>query len=72
MGIIKFEHKCFIFDGVLIEIFMRFFLAHLSRSFSHQELSVVCRRYRKPYTFSPSSPDPLGQFQLDLAQNITG
>ena len=39
-------------------------------SFSDQNLSVVrrrcccrCRRYRKLFTFSSSSPEPLGQFQ---------
>ena len=49
-------------------------------SFSDQNLSVVrrrrrrCRRCRrccrKLFTFSSSSPDPLGQFQPNLAQSI--
>ena len=55
-------------------------------SFSDQNLSVVrrrCRRWRrcrpcrrcrrccrKLFTFSSSSPEPLGQFQSNLAQSI--
>ena len=50
-------------------------------SFSDQNLSVVCRRCRrrrcrrcrrcrKLFTFSSSSPEPLGQFQPNLAQSI--
>ena len=41
-------------------------------SFPGKKLSVVrCRRgYRKLFKFSSSSPEPLGQFQPDLAQNI--
>ena len=46
-------------------------------SFSDQNLSVVrrrrcCRRCRKLFTFSSSSPEPLGQFQPNLAQGILG
>ena len=48
-------------------------------SFSDQNLSVVrrclCRRRRccrKLFTFSSSSPEPLGQFQPNLAQSILG
>ena len=49
-------------------------------SFSDQNLSVVrrrrcrgrCRRCRKLFTFSSSSPEPLGQFQPNLAQSILG
>ena len=47
-------------------------------SFSDQNLSVVrrrcrCRRRcRKLFTFSSSSPEPLGQFQQNLAQSILG
>ena len=52
-------------------------------SFSDQNLSVVrrcrrcrrrrCRRCRrKLFTFSSSSPEPLGQFQSNLAQSILG
>ena len=47
-------------------------------SFSDQNLSVVrrlcpCRqRCRKLFTFSSSSPEPLGQFQPNLAQCILG
>ena len=44
-------------------------------SFPDQNLSVVCRRCRqcrcccrKFFTFPSSSPEPLGQFQLNLAQ----
>ena len=48
-------------------------------SFSDQNLSIVSRcrrrrrrwRCRKLFTFSTSS-EPLGQFQLNLAQNILG
>ena len=51
-------------------------------SFSDQNLSVVrrcrlcrcccCRCRRKLFTFSSSSPEPLGQFQPNLAQSILG
>ena len=47
-------------------------------SFSDQNLSVVrrrcrrCCRCRKLFTFSSSSPEPLGQFQPNLAQSILG
>ena len=46
-------------------------------SFSDQNLSVVCRLCccrcrRKLFTFSSSSPEPLGQFQPNLAQSILG
>ena len=48
-------------------------------SFSDQNLSIVrhrrcCCRHccRKLWTFSSSSPEPLGQFQLNLAQSILG
>ena len=45
-------------------------------SFSDQNLAVVrrCRRRRrrKLFTFSSSSPEPLGQFQPNLAQSILG
>ena len=42
-------------------------------SFSDQNLSVVCRhRCRKLFTFSSSSPEPLGQFQPNLSQSILG
>ena len=46
-------------------------------SFSDQNLSVVrrCRRRwrcRKLFTFSSSSPEPLCQFQPNLAQSILG
>mgnify|MGYP003690877341 CR=1 FL=1 len=47
-------------------------------SFSDHNLSVVrrrhCRRWRcrKLYTVSSSSPEPLGQFQPNLAQSIFG
>ena len=45
-------------------------------SFSDQNLSVVrrCRRRccRKLFTFPSSSPEPLGQFQRNLAQSIPG
>ena len=42
-------------------------------SFSDQNLSIVrrCRR-RKLFTFSSSSPEPLGHFQPNLAQSILG
>ena len=50
------------------------FLAHLSLkvqvSFSDQNLSVVGCRCRKLFTFSSSSPEPPGQFQLNLVQSI--
>ena len=41
-------------------------------SFSDQNLSVVRRRLccRKLFTFSSSPPEPVGQFQPNLAQNI--
>ena len=45
---------------------------------SDQDLSVVRRRHcwrrccRKLFTFSSSSPEPLGQFQPNLAQSILG
>ena len=32
----------------------------------------VCPSVCKPFTFSSSSPEPLGQFQPNLAQNILG
>ena len=43
-------------------------------SFSDQNLSVVrrCRRRHKLFTFSSSSPEPLDQFQPNLAQSILG
>ena len=41
-------------------------------SLSDQNLSVVRRRCRKLFTFSSSSPEPLGQFQPNLAQSILG
>ena len=43
-------------------------------SFSDQNFSVVRRRRRcrKLFTFSSSSPDPLSQFQPNLAQSILG
>ena len=51
-------------------------------SFSDQNLSGVRRRHRcrrcrfrrcrKLFTFSSSSPEPLGQFQPNLAQSILG
>ena len=43
-------------------------------SFSDQNLSVVRRgrRCRKLFTFSSSSPEPVGQFQSNLAQSILG
>ena len=48
-------------------------------SFSDQNLSVVrrcrrCRRRRrrKLFTFSSSSPEPMGRFQPNLAQSILG
>ena len=46
--------------------------------FSDHNLSVVSlhchcwRRCRKLFTFSSSSPEPLGQFQPNLAQSILG
>ena len=44
-------------------------------SFSYQNLSIIRRRWRrwrchKFFTFSFSSPEPLGQFQPNLAQSI--
>ena len=58
------------------------FLAHLSwklkwafRSSVVRRLSVclsVCPSVCKLFTFSSSSPEPLGQFQLNLAQSILG
>ena len=43
-------------------------------SFSYKNLSVLrrCRRcrYRKLFTFLSSSPEPLGQFQPNLAHSI--
>ena len=45
-------------------------------SYSEQNLYVVrrrcrrCRRCHKLFTFSSSSPEPLGQFQPNLAQSI--
>ena len=49
-------------------------------SFSDHKMSVVrrcrrcrrCWRCRKLFTFSSSSPEPLGQFQPNLAQCILG
>ena len=41
-------------------------------SFSNQNLSVIRRCHRKLFTFSSSSPEPLDQFQLNLAQSILG
>ena len=50
-------------------------------SFSDQNLSVVRRcsfrrrsrwRSRKLFTFLSSSPEPMGQFQQNLAQSILG
>ena len=42
-------------------------------SFSDKNLSVFrCRRCHKLFTFSSSSPKPLGQFQPNLAQSILG
>ena len=46
-------------------------------TFTNQNLSVVrhrrfCRCRRKLFTFSSSSPEPLGQFQPNLAQSILG
>ena len=48
-------------------------------SFSDQNLSVVRRRWRryrrccrKLFTFPSSSPEPLSQFQSNLAQSILG
>ena len=49
-------------------------------SFSDHILSAVNRRHcrrrrwrcRKLYTFSSSSPEPLGHFQPNLAQSILG
>ena len=44
-------------------------------SFSDQNLFVLghCRyRRRKLFTFSSSPPEPVGQFQLNLAQSILG
>ena len=48
-------------------------------SFSDHNLSVVSRchchcwrRCRKLFTFSSPSPEPLGQFQQNLAQSILG
>ena len=40
-------------------------------SFSNQNLFFV-RRRRKNFTFPSSSPEPLGQFQQNLAQIIFG
>ena len=34
--------------------------------------SSVCPSVCKPFTFSSSSPEPLGQFQPNLAQSILG
>ena len=41
-------------------------------SFSNGNLSVVwrCRSCHKLFTFSPSSPEPLRQFQPNLSQSI--
>ena len=43
-------------------------------SSSDQNLSVVRRRCRcrKLFIFSSSSPEPLGQFQPNLAQSVLG
>ena len=54
-----------------------FFLAHLSWKLKWAfltacGLSSVCLSVRKLYTFSTSSPEPLGQFQPKFAQSILG
>ena len=69
-----------IFSEVLVENVCKTFAFSSSEpkaqvSFSDQNLSVVrrcrcCRRCRKLSTFSSSSPEPLGQFQQNLAQCI--
>ena len=41
-------------------------------SFSDRLLSVVCLSVCKLFTFSTSSPEPLDQFQPNLAQIILG
>ena len=41
-------------------------------SFSDQNLSVIHCRCHKFFTYSSSSPEPLGQFQPKLAQSIHG
>ena len=67
--------------GIYFTIETRFFISSpelkAQVSFSDQNLSVVrrCRHCcccRKLFTFSSSSPEPLGQFQPNLAQNILG
>ena len=66
------------FDFVLAEMaFLEFFSSPEPKaqvSFSDQNLSIVrrrcCCRCRNLFTFSSSSPEPLGQFQPNLAQSI--
>ena len=86
VAIAKYHHPNFLeniediqwFDvdyGIYFTIETRFFISSpelkAQVSFSDQNLSVVRRCRRKLFTFS-SSPEPLGQFQPNLAQNILG
>ena len=41
-------------------------------SFSDHLSSIICPSVCKLFTFSSSPPEPLGQFQHNLAQNIFG
>ena len=71
--IILFQHRIYqnqIRMGLL-------FLAHLSWKLKWAFLitchpSSVCLSVCKLFTFSSSSPEPLGQFQTNLAQSILG
>ena len=83
----NFFHLCFLDFNVILcayfhcNFFMELLMLIISSpepkakvSFSDQNLSVVrrcCRRRRKLFTFS-SSPEPLGQFQPNLAQSMLG
>ena len=77
LGVIAFEQGRFFIVPHLLWHGASFFSSPEPKaqvSFSDQNLSVVrrCRLRRKLFTCSSSSPEPLGQFQPNLAQSILG
>ena len=73
----QYQNEIFIYYNVFIFLWLYLFLLlslpepKAQVTFSDQNLYILCRHCCKLFTFS-SSPEPLGQFQPNLAQSIIG
>ena len=71
----QYQNEIFIYYNVFIFLWLYLFLLFslpepkAQESFSDQNLYILCRHCRKLFTFS-SFPEPLCQFQPNLAQSI--